>query len=72
MKLITMSYKSIPCSNKILLLFIVLLALGCGSNEDIVDNTNGDNQTTAKNNVLLIKLYYFCKYIDNQSEYYRQ
>ena len=49
-----MSYKSIPCSNKILLLFIVLLALGCGSNEDIVDNTNGDNQTTAKNNVLLI------------------
>ena len=53
-KLITMSYKSIPCSNKILLLFILLLALGCGSNEDMVDNTNGDNQTTAKNNVLLI------------------
>ena len=49
-----MSYKSIPCSNKILLLFILLLALGCGSNEDMVDNTNGDNQTTAKNNVLLI------------------
>ena len=49
-----MSYKSIPCSNKILLLFILLLALGCGSNEDVVDNANGDNQTTAKNNVLLI------------------
>ena len=32
----------------------MLLALGCGSNEDMVDNTNGDNQTTAKNNVLLI------------------
>ena len=38
-----MSYKSIPCSSKILLLFILLLALGCGSNEDMVDNTNGDN-----------------------------
>ena len=49
-----MSYKSIPYTNKILLLFILLLAWGCGSNEDMVDNTNGDNQTLSKNNVLLI------------------
>ena len=31
--------------------FILLLALGCGSNEDMVDNTNRDNQTLSKNNV---------------------
>ena len=49
-----MSYKSIPCSNKILLLFILLLALGCGSDQDTSDETNGDNQTIVKNNVLLI------------------
>ena len=49
-----MSYKSIPCSNKILLLFILLLALGCGSDQDSSDETNGDNQTVVKNNVLLI------------------
>ena len=49
-----MSYKSIPCNNKILLLFILLLALGCGSDQDSSDETNGDNQTVVKNNVLLI------------------
>ena len=32
----------------------LLLVLGCGSNEDLGDNTNGDNQTPSKNNVLLI------------------
>ena len=46
-----MSYKSIPCSNKILLLFILLLAFLW--HWDMVDNTN-DNQTLSKNNVLLI------------------
>ena len=49
-----MSYKSIPCSNKILLLFILLLALGCGSDQDSSDETNGDNQAVVKNNVLSI------------------
>ena len=48
-----MSYKSIRYSNKILLLFILLISLGC-SDEDSDNNTHGDNQNIVKNNVLLI------------------
>ena len=49
-----MSYKSIPYSNRILLLFILLVALGCSGDEDSGNNNNGDDQTIVKNNVLLI------------------
>ena len=48
-----MSYKSIHYSNKILLLFILLVSFGC-SDEDLDNNTNEDNQNIVKNNVLLI------------------
>ena len=48
-----MSYKSIHYSNKILLLFILLVSFGC-SDEDSDNNTNEDNQNIVKNNVLLI------------------
>ena len=48
-----MSYKSIHYSNKILLLFILLVSFGC-SDEDLDNNTNEDNQNRVKNNVLLI------------------
>ena len=49
-----MLYKSIPYSNRILLLFILLVALGCSGDEDSGNNNNGDDQTIVKNNVLLI------------------